>query len=236
MKPELSSFLLLMVPLWIWGQSVSNNSYALKVYSNFLVEDQETETFDVIKGQMIEHTQTSRTVRLGRFSPALSIYHRNGHFSEIEISFLTVEKENRVRIAGLSAPFDGATRSFSLGLRYAFNANLLFGQQAAVQPHLGLAVLPFVKTFEKAPERNTLYTVTETDLGVLGQVIPRLIFQLSDYLLIDLNAPITVMDVRSRSLRLQKDGAYSYARKESLSAFRWLPPLVHVRLGLGVMF
>jgi hypothetical protein len=237
MKLKILLLWLICSPLISWGQYYSNSSsVSLNIYANIFAENSETELLNLNTSQKTESTESSQHLRIGRFSPALSFFHPNGHFSEIELSFLNFDKEDHVRIAGLSNPYPGTTQSFSLGIRYAFNFNLMAGQNSAVQPHIGLSALPFVETNNQRPKINSFYSTFQTDLGLLGQVIPRLVFELTDYLILDINAPVTIMDARRHSIRLQGGGRNLPGIAEGEDELRWLPSAIHLRLGLGVVF
>jgi hypothetical protein len=237
MKIQQLLFLLLFItPVAGWSQYSSGNSLGLTVYANILQEDRETAFFNLTNGQIPDHQEAVRSLRFGHFSPALSIFHSNHHLSEIELAFLSFDQEDVMRVTELSGPFPGTTRTFSLGLRYAFNFNLLAGQKAVVQPHFGLSVLPYVHTRKSTPDIKALYTTSQTDLGVLGQFISRLIIRLSDFVYLDLNAPVTILDAKQQTMQLQDGGQYLPDIKKSRTELRWLPKKVHLRVGVGVVF
>lgn len=229
---------LVCLPLIGWGQYGVGNSPALTVYVNMVQEDGEKAFFNLTNGQVPDKTEKVQGLQFGYFSPALSIFHANKHLSEIELAFLRFEKEDGVRVTELSGPFPGTTRTFSLGLRYAFNFNLLAltGQKSVVQPHFGLAVLPYVHSMQSTPEVKALYTTTQTDLGVIGQLISRLIIRFSDFVHLDLNAPVSILDFRQQKMHLRDGGQYLPDIKESRTDLRWLPKRVHLRVGVGVVF
>lgn len=231
-----SLLFLLFTPLAGWCQYSSGNSLALTVYANIMQEDRETEFFNLTNGQIPDKRESVQSFRFGHFTPALSIFHANKHLSEIEIAFLRFDKEDEVWVTELSGPFPGTTHTFSLGFRYAFNLNLLAGQRSAIQPHFGLSVLPYVHTIKTSPEIKALYATTQTDLGVLGQVISRLIIRLSDFVYLDFNAPINILDARQQTMQLRDGGQYLPDIKESKTDIRWFPKKVHLRLGVGVVF
>lgn len=227
---------LLFTPIVSRGQYSDGNSPALTVYANILQEDRETEFLNLTNGRIPDKREAVKSFRFGHFSPALSIFHSNKYLSEIELAFLRFDKEDVVHVTELSGPFPGTTQAFSLGVRYAFNFNLQAGRKSLVQPHFGLSVLPYVHTIKINPEIKALYTTTQTDLGVLGQFISRLIIRLSDFIYLDLNAPISVLDARRRTMRLQDGGQNLPDIKESKTHLRLLPKKVHLRVGVGVVF
>lgn len=227
--------ILWIIPISGWSQYATGNSPALTVYANVFQEDQERAFFNLVNGQIPDKREAVQRLQFGHFSPALSIFHANKHLSEIELAFLRFDKVNTVQITELSGPFPGTTHTFSLGLRYAFNFNLLAGQRAVVRPHIGLSVLPYIHTLKTKPEIKALYQTTQTDLGVLGQLIPRLIVELSDYIYLDLNAPVSIVDVRQQSRRLRDGGQNLPDIRDSRSDLRWLPKTIHLRLGIGVV-
>ena len=201
-----------------------------------MLEEQEREFFNLTNGQIPGKREVIRNLQFGHFSPALSIFHANKHLSEIELAFLRFDKEDVVWVTELSGPFPGTTRTFSLGVRYAFNFNLQKGRKSPIQPHFGLSVLPYVHTIQTNPEIKALYTTTQTDLGVLGQFISRLIIRFSDFIYLDLNAPVSILDARQQTMRLQGGGQNLPDIKESKIQLRWLPRKVHLRVGVGVVF
>lgn len=233
MKIQQFLFLLLLAaPVAGRGQY----STGLTVYAHIMQEDREREFFNLTNGQIMDKREAIRRLQVGHFSPALSIFHSNQHLSEIELAFLRFDKEDVVRVTELSGPFPGTTRTFSLGVRYAYNFNLQRGRKSPIQPHFGLSVLPYVHTIQTNPEIKALYTSTQTDLGVLGQIISRLIIRLSDYIYLDLNAPVSILDARQQTMRLRGGGQNLPDIKESKTQLRWLPRKVHLRAGVGVAF
>ncbi len=228
--------IMLFAPLASWGQYSTGNSLVITVYANIHQEDRETEFFNLTNGQIPEERESMQSFRLGHFSPALSIFHADKHLSEIELAFLRYDKEDGVLVTELSGPFPGTTRTFALGIRYAFNFNVLASQKNVVQPHFGLAVLPYVHTVKTSPEIKALYTTTRSDLGLLGQFIARLIIRFSDFVYLDVNAPVSLIEVRQQIVRFQDGGHKLPDIKESKTNLSWLPGKAHLRLGVGVMF
>lgn len=228
--------ILLVVPVVSRGQYSSGNSLALTVYANIYQEDRETEFFNLTNGQIPKERESMQSFRFGHFSPALSIFHTNAHFSEIELAFLRYDKEDGVLVTELSGPFPGTTRNFSLGIRYAFNFNVLADSKNMFQPHFGFAVLPYVHTIKTSPEIKALYKTTQTEWGILCQFISRFIIRLSDFSYLDLNVPVNLLKARQQIVKFQDGGHKLPDIKEHRTDLSWLPKKVHLRLGVGVVF
>ena len=227
---------LLVMPAASWGQYSSGNKLSLTIYGNIFQKNQEIQFLNLTNGQISDKQESVQGLQFGDFSPALFILHSNQHFSEIELSFLRFNQEDVVRVTELSGPFPGTTQAFSLGVRYAINFNSLVGQKSVVQPHFGLSVLPYMHRVNTNPENKALYKTTQTNLGVLGQFISRLIIQLSDFIYLDLNLPISILEAKQQTMRLQDGGQNLPDIKESKTDLRWLPKKTHLRIGVGVAF
>lgn len=230
------SLFLLVMPVISWGQNVPGNSLSLTIYGNIFQENQEIQLLNLTNSQISDKQEPVQGLQFGDFSPALFILHSNQHFSEIELAFLRFNKENVVRVTELSGPFPGTTQNFSLGLRYAINFNSLAGQESVVQPYFGFSVLPYMHRVNTNPENKALYKTTQTDLGVLGQFISRLIIQVSDLIYLDLNVPISLLEAKQQTIQLQGGGQSLPDIKERKTDLRWLPKKTHLRIGLGIAF
>ena len=63
-----------------------------------------------------------------------------------------------------------------------------------------------------------------------------LIIRFSDFVYLDLNAPVSILDLRQQTVHLRDGGQYLPDIKESRTDLRWLPKRVHLRVGVGVVF
>ena len=225
----------MLFPFALSAQYQSGSGIALAVYAHIVQEKQGMEVVDLISGQLSESGQSGRLLQIGQFSPAILLLHRNDHFSEVELAYFSFRHKDEVRIATISGPFPGRTGQFSAGFRYAYNFNLLSGNTAVVAPHLGLGILPFFQSEVSKPAIRSLYTTVQQQWRISAQVIPRLMVQLTDYLLLDLNVPITFYEGRHQQLKLQNGGNLPNLRNSQLTG-RWLPERIHLRLGLAVEF
>jgi hypothetical protein len=238
MKPNAFHLLFWAILLPILGRSQSTppGSLGLKIYTNIIIENTESDFQDIVSGNELEKVSTVSVFEFGQFTPAFSIYHYNGHFSEIELASLFVRREDRVFIGELSGPFPGKTSAFSLGIRYGFNLNLSFDQESPVRPIIGLSAIPFLETSSSDPDNNAFYNVKQTSVGLMGQIVPRLMFHLTDFLVLDINVPVTAIEIRNQSLRLEGGSTQVGVQKESQTDVREFPDRVHIRIGAGVLF
>lgn len=208
----------------------------MKVYANIILEQRESAFVNLVKDSSHESLDAISGIELGLFSPALALYHDGGHFSEIEIAALQARRLDYVRIGAITGPFPGRTSTFSLALRYGYHFSTLGRQKGAVRPYFGLAATPFVQINRMVPENKVLYDTQETTVGLLGQTCSRLNFLLTDYLVLDFNLLITVVELTNRSLKLESSAVTNAPDKESNSQVRWLPHRTQARVGLGVLF
>lgn len=226
----------LLIPFTAAGQTSNAHSLALGIFTNLYQKTEETEFINLTNGRPAERTEQEHYFRIGPFTPALYLYHRREHFSEIELAFFQFEREEGVYVTDLSGPFPGSTQHFHFGVRYGYNFNLARELQATVQPYIGLALLPSVREERIRPETASLYATRKTDLGLLGQLVPRLVIQITDYVIADINAPISLLSASRQQMRLESGNRYLPVVERSRNAIRWLPYGVHIRLGLGVVF
>lgn len=208
----------------------------MKVYANIILEQWEIEFINLVKGSSSERLNTVSEVEFDLFSPALALYHDGGHFSEIKIAALQAKRSDGVRIGAVTGPFPGKTSTFSLALRYGYHVSLLGRQNGAIRPYFGLSATPFLKTHHTAPENQVLYDTRASTFGLLGQACHRLNFFLTDYLVLDFNVLVTIVELTSHSLKLESSAVKDSQNIESNSQVRWLPKRTQIRLGVGVLF
>ncbi|MCB0565213.1 MAG: hypothetical protein KDD01_12630 [Phaeodactylibacter sp.] len=238
MKLIRSPFLLytLFLPLWSFAQHTASGDLNLKVYANIILEQRESEHLNLVKDTSLDATNAVSVLEFGAFTPALALYHDGGHFSEIEMAALQRKRLDHVRIGALTGPFPGKTSTFSLALRYGYHFSMLGRQGGAVRPYFGLSATPFLEINRTVPENKVLYDTRETTIGLLGQTCSRLNFFLTDYLVLDLNVLITLVELTNRSLKLESSAVNYPPDKASNSQVRWLPNRTQIRLGVGVLF
>ena len=238
MKIIRSPFLIytLFIPIWSFSQYTASGDLTLKVYANIILEQRESEVFNLVKGTTQESFNIGSEAEFGILTPALAIYRPGGHFWEVEIAALGAKRVDHVRIGTITGPFPGRTSTFFLALRYGYHFSLLGRQDGVVRPYIGFSSTPFLEINHTAPENQVLYNIRESTFGLLGQVCPRLNFCLTDYLLLDFNVLITAVELTNRSLTLESSAVNYSPDKEINSQLRWLPGRTLIRLGAGVIF
>ena len=81
MKIIRSPFLIytLLIPIWSFSQYTASGDLTLKVYANIILEQRESEAFNLVKGTTQEGFNIGSEAEFGILTPALAIYRPGGH-------------------------------------------------------------------------------------------------------------------------------------------------------------
>ena len=204
MKNSRGHFFYIAVILLLAASAISAQDVSrlpvLKLYSNF--------SFEFIDGKQlydpilrIPVMQEKDKFNLGYFSPAVGFYADNGNYHEIEFSKLIIDRTDITSYDltdSIGQP--DHTRASSLrtnitvGLRYEYNYIIIKNPDSKFQPSIGFGVNPYYTLYNYKPKVSLSYPVKEHTIGAMVQILPRIIYNISERWFLDLNIPINLSD------------------------------------------
>jgi hypothetical protein len=224
--------MMLCVSVVLSGQGAGGSKY-LKVYLVGQYFDQTSETFN-FDGDLEVGERDSKSFRLG-YRPAFALQHQNGHRSEIELNTLSFRTKDHINLIDQNQrDLEGKTRTFELGLRYEYDYRVYPGDQ--LELFIGAAVLGVFSCESLKPDSDYLYDTRSSrfDLGLA--IVPKLIIPLSEFVSLDVNIPVTVVNWSSLSKKYDSSVVPSGESKFSDSYTTTLPGVIELRVGLQVAF
>lgn len=170
--------------------------------------------------------------------PSIALQWSKKNIQEIEVSSLGFKENvllNQTIYDSLNNTYinlNYKTKTSNIALKYEYMLRL-FKKLKNVHPLLGFAASPYFQREVILPYNSSLTNQYITVLGVRTFIIPRIQWNVSQRLLIDLNIPICLTDINITSYRVD-DPSYSKSQnKASLSNFNALPDYISFRIGAG---
>lgn len=210
--------------------------FGFSAYSNFSVLNDQNQNWHP---QGIEVTKSNYA--MGYFSPAAYLYKPNGDYHEFEIAkfrFNTRSAEvyaldslNRFsRLVGGTS-----VSEINVALRYSYSFLIsLFKADSKFQVYLGAGASPYYKREWLTPKTSDLFPVSSDAFGAQLAAIPTITYSITDHWFLNLNVPITLADIYSRSTKTENPAVSISNRKSTTFDIDLLPNELLIRFGLGL--
>lgn len=209
----------------------------IKGYYNFAYSNEPKNEF-FFKDNLVKSYESQYD--LGYLTPAFTIYNEKGNFHEFEISRIkftsgryTFFNEDSAGTIG-NANFSAAENSLHLGLRYEYAIRLNLGSESSkLSAYLGFAGSPYFKSVNIKPEVSESFSESQSQLGLVLSLVPHITYSLSPKWYLDLNLPLSVVDVAYINFKTN-DPVYQLEQREvSTSELSTFPSDFLVRFGIG---
>jgi hypothetical protein len=176
-------------------------------------------------------------------SVAYTKYHKNGHFTEIALSFIQLQHNDDVNnlvytnantnVQSFVEPSKGE-KSFDvkLGFRFDYNIPLFSGENSQI--YLGFSDEPLIFYQKVLPYTSASFPATQFELRNNVALIPRFVTNVTKKVFLDFNIPLSLF---SMSYRYENNkNPILPISEQQVSTFdaRFLPKNWQFRLGLGV--
>ena len=220
----------------LYSQS-NSEGYSVKAYSNFAYSDEPKNEF-FFKDNLVKSYESQYD--LGYFTPAFTLNNEKGNFHEFEISRVkfssgkyTFFNEDSAGTIGKES-FIATENSLHLALRYEYALKLNLGSESSrLIAYLGFAGSPYFKTVKIKPEVSESFSESQSQLGLVLSVVPHITYSLSPKWYLDLNLPISVVDVAYINFKTSDPVYQLEQRKISTSELSTFPSDFLVRFGIG---
>jgi hypothetical protein len=213
----------------------------LKLYTNFLYSDTETSGIynTIIRSST---TEKNKTIQSGYFSPSISFSLPNGNNHEIELSRLMFNRDNNETVleddtTGQSGPMVAGSldTEFLIAFRYEYNIVMLKKKaDLKLRPTVGFSADPFFSITSSKPYISLSYPTKETRAGLSLSVIPRLIYNLGENWFLDLNFPVSLLDMYYSRGNIDRPDLPLDSRSTATIEIHELPNRFQVRFGVGL--
>ncbi len=230
----MKNYLLLSSLLLFAISSSAQRSFQVKVYQN-------TDYFDVsYYNSQTNSSRNSNELNFSRISLAFAINTRKNFVHEIEIIIPELSKS----IYNVKLPLDysfqddgprvGTISTYSF--RYELS-KVLSNPSKKFRFNLGLAINPYFTDTEYEPENSIAYYKSNTKLfGVSFNIVPRINYNITDRILIDLNIPFKLYDLQNKETRINNPALP--IRQQTSSEFTnvFFEDVYTIRLGVSYVF
>jgi hypothetical protein len=218
-------------------QLSSQPKYALKVYNAFSYMRMEETVPANTSGFSFKRTTYTDMVK-----PSVAFNWRTakGNLNEVELSSLMIGKKNeeyffRPPSANIPVYVGGAgNTSSNITVRYEHIKDFFKRKAWKLRPMLGLGMSAFYRSDRlETTGSNAFIPLSEQRVGVKFEVAPRVNYNISKRVFIDLNIPVNVMQSDAWFSKMQNTPT-SEIQKTSISNFAAAPKEFAIRLGVGV--
>lgn len=195
MKQTLVTILCFFIAL----NSFSQKKYGIKIYQN-------TDFFQKSYYESAATITTDDIINFDRFSVAFNVILDNGLMHEMEIFIPEISKSSNT----IKFPFNYTFRndnSFktevsSYSLRYELNKSILKAS-SRFGLSLGLGLNPYFLELESIPKVSNAYSARKNYFGIALNLTTRMQYQLTRRLIIDLNFPLKIYDLRWEQTKIE---------------------------------
>ncbi|RYD55664.1 MAG: hypothetical protein EOP56_15210 [Sphingobacteriales bacterium] len=129
------------------------------------------------------------------------------------------------------------TRATSIVLKYEYIINMMKKRNSKLAPAIGLGAAPYFYHTRGIPTASSHFPYRNSSFGFSGLLIPRVTYNVTTRLYLDVNIPITILDMDHRSNKFSDPTLPVAQRTSSLTSFNMLPSQPFTaRIGLGIRF
>jgi hypothetical protein len=210
--------------------SFGQKAIGIKLYQN-------TDIFEIRYFEsMIKHVEKLDKVNFTRVSLAVDIDTKEGYTHEIEFMIPEVSKSyDKIRHAmnhefqKETPDFEGQASSYSL--RYELSKTLT-NKANKLDFNLGVGLNPYYVLVEYIPNVDTRYYSSTKLYGFVMNLIPRVIYKLSDRFSVDLNVPLKIYDLRAEKRTIKNPAIPIHQRTTINYSNIFFESAYTIRLGL----
>jgi hypothetical protein len=129
------------------------------------------------------------------------------------------------------------SRATNVVLKYEYIINLMKKRNPRLAPSVGLGAAPYFHHVRGVPTTSSAFPYRNTVFGLSGLLIPRVTYNVTSRLYLDINVPITILDLHHQSNKVSNPAVPVSKRTNSLTRFDMLQlEPITVRIGLGIRF
>lgn len=234
----------------LFGQNTKNSKpvyrYALKAYLN-VSHEKKSEKITNIDGNIITTNQNETS-----FLPTVGFLKqkKNGRFTEISLTHFSFSHENTstdvtllfvrdslgnlVPATGLQIPSRGSnTQKAQIGMRYEWNFPIFKDYSDIIQPFIAVSTDPAVFFQSIVPYTTASWPTIFFELRNTFSIIPKVAFNLSPRLFLDVQCPISVFSVSGTYQYEGNPILPTYARENFTFSSQLFPKVFNFRIGVG---
>ncbi len=161
------------------------------------------------------------------------------NYHEIELNRINIsEDDNQVEFINPATGVKEYMRTQKvvttiIAARYEYIINLAKKKKWLVQPGIGFGAMPYYSRYNSIPYVSSSYPISTTTAGIRHTIIPRINIALSNNLLLDVNIPLTVLDMGYSYQRIMNPTLPGRAQKYGIVDIG-IPKYYTARIGLGL--
>lgn len=167
---------------------------------------------------------------------AINIANKRGNQHEIELTALRINKSSQKEVAvqnGTTVILGGdEITETGIALRYEYIRTFL--KKHKLQPALGLAASPYYMRQHYVPYVTSIYPYNQSIIGVQTFLIPRLNYYWGKRVVLDLNFPLQVMDIRATYQKTMNPTLNANQQRYGIAELIAFQNIFYARLGIGV--
>lgn len=209
--------------------AVVTPKYAIKVYNSFGYQN------SVRYNGVGLGSTTHRLKDMTLLKPSIAFMwnDKKGNSREIELSSFSINRRDDRSYSGNVSISGMKMMTTDISLRYESIINFAKKKDWKLKPSLGTGLNPYVLVDRYIPYTSTSYPRTDQRYGLRAYVAPRLNYNVSKRVFIDLNIPITVA---AMEFAHQKDLAPVLGGNAGYGTanFEAFPMQISARLGVGI--
>jgi hypothetical protein len=201
-----------------------------------------TNTSEIFNSDLqITTSEKNKELQIGYFTPSIGFNLPSGNYHEFEMSRLHINKTDNTSFSidstGQSHKIVSGdiTTNLLIAFRYEYNIMLLKKKfLSKLKPALGFSADPYFSMKHYNPKISLSYPSNENLVGATFSVIPRLIYDINEYLFLDLNIPFSFADINFKTIRLDKPDLLPEKRTTSTINLEAFPCKFLIRFGIGI--
>jgi len=180
------------------------------------------------------------SLRLFHPTIAFQIKNKRNNIHEIELTDLSVARNTFKNSLSYNptqplALLNGSkVTATHISLRYEYIRTFSKKINSRFMPSLGFGILPYYQRNSYKPALSTDYIAKRTVLGAKGFLIPRVCYNVSKRLFVDLNIPMCFVDVNAKIDNLNNPNLPVSEQSNTITNAEMLPDFFSLRLGLGL--
>ena len=213
---------------------------SIKIYTNARFTLTTLSRYEPVEDGII-FLEDIRKVDIGYFSPALSISRSNNTFHEIEFSRAMINQTFKYysvwdSISKKATVVNGSKRTVSMvALRYEYMTRLFKKGEGNLKTFFGYSLHPYYLSAQDNPGASTHFPEKHREAGVDVALVPRLTYEISERLYLDLNIPFVIVNGVFISKKIDDPALPDKLRTTSYFTFdSFTGDQMHFRLGMGL--
>lgn len=213
----------------------NHHPYHIKLYNLVSVSP----TYPKANRGNTSYTEIS-SYRIWNPSLAAGYTNKKGNTHEFELTNIGINaQDNRSTVYYSNQNITAVTTGnkiyeTNIVLRYEYILNLLKKSNSRVHPSLGFAASPYYTRYNLIPYVTSTFPTKDTYIGMRAFIVPRVSYDITKRLFIDLNIPLCLTDF-NYNIYKERNPTKSMSEQEiSTANFSMLPAYFSARLGVGL--